>query len=242
VGRRRTLPARDQKSTQTITANDLTLVSTQKLTVVVVIDKNDKARNMQNLNGADTYTFMPGDLPSNFGPGDVAKIQFLAREGTRINKSKSFWTKDRNTMIDGLASLGAPPIVIFGDGVAFALFTDPDPIPLVYSDILLYRDKDLANFNMDQFTTPTGQLVTGIPSSIVINPGDGVLLPFGPVLPDKYELALAQAAALSTSDDAYSVAAADTVPEPATLSLLFVGTLGLILIRRVFRARRPPRG
>jgi hypothetical protein len=68
----------------------------------------------------------------------------------------------------------------------------------------LYRNNDLTNFNIDDFDTPTGQLVTGIPVSIEVNPGETSLVSFGSFFPDTYELALADAAPLSDSSDTYS--------------------------------------
>src|SRR5690348_2699334 len=132
------------------TANDLTLVFTQKVTRVVPVDKagmeGDEISSL--ISGKTDFSWNPGELPSAFAPGDSASIRFTGPKGTRIDKTKSFWTKDHAEIVDALASLGAPPNVMFSASQAFAEFTDPETVAVVYSDIRLFRNNDLANLNL----------------------------------------------------------------------------------------------
>lgn len=211
-----------KNQTISITANDLTLVFSQNVTEVDVIDKTGAGQ--LSLSTGDThYTFK--NFPNNFGPGDPAKIRFDGPKGTTIDLSQSFWTEDGIKINNALASLGAAPNLIFSGGAAFAQFTNPDPIALIYTGLQLYENNDLTNFDIANFLTPTGQLVTGIPSSIVLNPGESELLSFGPVLLNTYDLALANVAAVSNPGNTFSVGAAAAIPEPSTFTLLSVGFL-----------------
>jgi hypothetical protein len=222
-----------KNSTASTTASDLTLVFSQALLPNSPLKVTNQMGMSTSFLAPATTTFVigVGSLPSTFGPGAVAMIKFSAPAGTTIDKTKSFWTDSEGAMIiNGLASFGAPPTILFSNGLAFAEFTDTDDVPITYTDISLYANNDLTNFNIDQFDTPTGELVTGVPSAITLDPGDSVSIPFGPVSPNEYELALAEAAAVSNPSDTYSVGAgAAPVPEPSTFALLGLALLLMIL-------------
>jgi hypothetical protein len=212
-----------KNSTESVTANDLTLVFTQAIprgTELKITNQQNMSMTFGIASDSTKVEFTSNQLPSTFGPGALAKIKFEAPAKTMIDKTKSFWTMDGAMIINGLASFGAPPTILFSDGLAFAEFTDTDDVPIVYTQISLYANNDLMNFNIDQFDTPTGDLVTGIPLMLSLNPGDTVMLPFGSVLPDGYELALATAAPLSDPSDTFSVGSAALVPEPSMFPLL----------------------
>lgn len=88
---------------------------------------------------------------------------------------------------------------------------------------------------IDDFDIPTGELVLGLPTSIVLGPGEtSELLSFGLVDPEKYILALADAAFTSTPEDLFNLANATIfVPLPSHLALLGIGLLTLWFARRL---------
>jgi hypothetical protein len=147
-----------------------------------------------------TATFNAGNVPGgSIAPGAPVIVRFFAPEGTKVAKEASVWTVDSEAFADSVAMVGQAPNLFFSEGFAFAQFVNPEPFDVTYSEIQLFRDNSIANFNIDEFDIPTGELVAGIPSSITLGSGEiAELLPFGTVDPLKYQLALANAAAVST--------------------------------------------
>jgi len=228
------------KNTSAITtANDLTLRFSQEIPVgrsaISITDKDNNTKTFTVTESGTRFTFGVGELPSNFGPGATAKIKFTAPKGTMIDKSMSFWTEDNAMIIGALASLGAPPSIDFSDGVAFALFTDPDSVPITYTDITASLNADPTTFNLDQFDMPTGKdLVTVLFSPITVVDADHpVLLTLGSVIPGDYELVTATAATVSNPSDTFSVGSAALVPEPSMFPLLGLCFLA-VMSRRFF--------
>jgi hypothetical protein len=151
---------------------------------------------------------------------------------TASKLSDTFWTLDGNPIKGAFkfTVVGEPMEIAYnsnGHGATATLF-DPESFSVVYSDIKPYKNNNLSNLTIDSYLTPTGSLVGGLPSTITLNPGDSMTLSFGTVDPSTYQLALANVAAASEPSNLFSVASALSVPEPSTLVLLVIGTLGVI--------------
>jgi hypothetical protein len=137
--------------------------------------------------------------------------------GAAIDVAKSYWTKN-GTIYDGsLKTVGqAPDLYSEFDAVSntyqgFAVFTNPENFPVLYSHVQLYKDNNLNNYNIDVFEIPTGTLIKGLPRRILLNPGQSKTLALGVVQPGTYLLGLAYAGAAGQTDDAYGVATANAV-------------------------------
>jgi hypothetical protein len=164
-------------------------------------------------------------------PTQGLKVHFSGPAGTRIDVAASFWTENKRQIIDSLASLGQPPDIFFADG-AFARIVNAGPVPLLYTDIRLYRDNDLANFGTPSFSSVvTGELVTGLPTTLTLGAGESAVLAFGAVARDGYELVTMNVALPSAPDDTFFTASAAVIPEPGTLALTGAGLLALWLVR-----------
>lgn len=149
-----------------------------------------------------------------------------------IDKANSNWTF--NGIDKGGISFFYQVIDITIDqfGMASATFTNLDTVALNYSNVALYKNNDVANLNLDQFNTPTGVLLTGLPTSFSLLPNESLTLSFGQIDPSKYPLVLADFEASSDPGTVFQVASATIVPEPATLGLLCTGLLPIALRRR----------
>jgi hypothetical protein len=222
----------------TTTGNDLTLSFTEPLQAGSTVTATDTLSNSNTVVASgNSATFPQNSLPSEVAPGGQLTILFNAPSGTSINLSKSVFTDSGVEIVGSVGLLGAAPGLFNVNGAQFAQLTNPDSFELVYTNIALYVDNNLANLATNQFDTPTGQLVSGIPSSLILDPGQSVLLAFGPTSPIAYDLAVADAAAVSNPGDAYYAAsAAETTPEPSTLALASLGLL--MMIASVARHRR----
>jgi len=152
--------------------------------------------------------------------------------GTRINLERSFWTEDRRQVIDGLASVGAPPNIFYANGSAFAQLVNSGPETLIYSGIQLLVNNDLANFDTPFFSSDiTGTAVSGVPGSLALAPGESSTLAFGAYSPQGYELVTLDIALASAPGDTFFTAAAAVVPEPASGALVLGGLLALAALR-----------
>lgn len=232
-----------KNKTSFTTANDLTLFFTQRVKDVSasdpVSDPTGKDPRFAQGQANGSWTYLPGQLPASVGPSGGLKINFTGPAGSSIDLTASFWTEDRRRIINGLAMLGTPPDVFFANG-AFVRFTNPGPDPLIYTDIQLYRDNDLANFGTPFFSSEiTGELVTGLPSSLTLGAGESTVLAFGDVARDGYQLVTMNIALASAPADTFFTASAAVIPEPGTLALTAAGLLALLAVRA--RRTRPPR-
>jgi hypothetical protein len=190
-------------------------------------------------------TWNKGSFPGGMELSDGQKLQvfFMAPSLTAVVPSKSRYTRDGRELGNSVVALGQAPNVFFAfnallQPVAFAEFVNPESFPVMYSNIQLFRNNDIANLNLDQFLTPTGQPVTGLPTSLTLLPGQSSVLPFGVIDPSGYELAIADAAALTSPGDLFRFGTADAVPEPAGLILLATGVVTLIGCSRHRRQAR----
>ncbi len=141
---------------------------------------------------------------------------------------------------DALAGWGVPPVLTFdpSTGEAFAEFFNPYDFFLNVDNVQLFINNELRNLNLLDFATPTGDLVSGVPTSFILWPDQTFRLSFG-ILPfntDTYLLALAEFSRLDDPDVKYSVAAAGVftapVPEPVTAALGLMGFAALCTATR----------
>jgi hypothetical protein len=84
----------------------------------------------------------------------------------------SEWTEDGEIVSNGQTTIIGKPMRIKpdppGDPGTVEFFSD-DNLQIMYSNIQVYVNNNLANFNIDNFLTPTGSLVTGVPISTPID-------------------------------------------------------------------------
>jgi hypothetical protein len=164
---------------------------------------------------------------------EKATIDFV-RPGDRNTKisTTSYWTLD-GTKTNNVTIEGNPIKVGFligpgGTTDAYAQFTNPEPYSETYTGVALYTNNTDSNYNLDNFTTLTGTLVSGIPSTFELGAAgtstDSMTFSFGSIDPGGYELALGVVAPTSNLSDAFPEATANAVlPEPASLVLFGVG-------------------
>jgi hypothetical protein len=175
---------------------------------------------------AADFTFAGGqDIPA----GASVVLKFEGPAGATIDKDKSYWTTPA-AQPGSVASMGQAPNIIFnhsptGQYFAFATFYNPEPVPVIYGNIQFYTNNDMANYNLNSFDTPTGQLVQGLPPQITLNPGQtSPMLPLGPINPLRYVLGLAQAAPVNDGDDQYALGTASAPQVPVqTRPILVTG-------------------
>ena len=112
-------------------------------------------------------------------------------------------------------------------------FSNTESYALQYTNLAVYGGNDLANLNIDDFATPTGSLIPGVPSSFVLNPGESVSFPLGDYEPStSYILAVGQVASTADPENVFDLAVTTAVPEPSSLLLGCLGLLALPLIVR----------
>jgi hypothetical protein len=180
------------------TANDLTLYFLNDVTLPItglsatdpVTDPDGKHPKEPDKKGKDgSYTFSKGKLPANVAPGSGLKLSFTGGKGAQVNTEKSYWTEDGKQILGALASLGQPADIFFAGGSAFAELSNPGPFALLYTDIHLYRDNDLANYGTPRSAYDiTGTAVGGLPSMLTLAPGASTRLDFGAFDVHGYEL------------------------------------------------------
>ena len=190
-----------------------------------------------NSQGADFAIFSASTLSDTIpgtGAGNSRNIVYDAQKDAAGNlgtidkaSPNTFWTQNGVRLVDSLAMIGVPPVVGFDGLAAFATFINPEAFSVIYSDIQMFRDNDLAKLDSALFDVPTGTLVTGVPTLITLLAGESLTLPFGAIDPSKYVLVLADAFAIASPDDRFAVASAAAVPEPSTLLLVGVSLAAL---------------
>lgn len=182
----------------------------------------------------NTAFWNKGTIKPNVPSGDQKATVFWEGAAAGILVSEAtFWTRSGN-QIGAVTALGQPPQ--FSSDLAFATFLNPHSFGIIYANVQLFKDNDRANFGTDQVFSPTGTLVTSVPTAFTLSPGESIALSLGAVDVRKYQLALADASAVSTPTELFDVGAAGAVPEPTTLLLFGSTAAGLGLAR--WRQRR----
>jgi hypothetical protein len=191
-----------------------------------------------------TVEFATGSFPTiGTMPPGTTFIEWQTGNRTNVlDKTLSRWTSNgipigANTRI----TVGNPERITRQQFLALLDFTNPDAVAVTYSNIRVFADNSAANFNLDQAFTPTGTLVSGLPTSLTLQPGQTAELSFAVTSPLTYDLAFADVAAVDNPGALFQVATAEfAVPEPTTLTLLGFGAATLIgcSLRRKATGRR----
>jgi hypothetical protein len=234
--------AADNYLRQTITngsdqpANDLHIVFTEDVAQHEVTVRPSTQPPGHNGDGAvqsgspRVADFAPPDTFGTVGGGGVAYLDY-GYYGYKpyVDETLSYFTFN-----------GTPLLSFVRNGLPMAISQDQFNTPTVTISngeatsqqyfIQLWKDNDLSNLTIDKYFQPTGTSVPGVPVGFILNPGESLVLDFGPVLPDTYLLALGEAMPVGAAGESYLIYAASVVPEPATLGLLALG--GLAMIRR----------
>jgi hypothetical protein len=205
-----------------------------------------------------TATFKAGSF-GTVGPGGKVSITTFTNflNGASISTSKSKWSLGKDelntveTVGDRINYKAKPKDAVEG----FFTFDDPSDAnsAVVYTNIQLFVNNSISNYTINQFQTPTGTAVSlspvspctlTSPDSITLIPGQSCSFDIGPVDPGGYELALADVATVVDPTNTFPLATAELaaagLPEPSTLSVLGIATLGLVgrFFRRNTRVHR----
>jgi hypothetical protein len=166
----------------------------------------------------------------------------------RINALLTEWTIDGmglgpgEGVFTGLVRLAALLDPATDQGFV-QLFNESDQV-MIFSDIRVSSDNDLANFNVDSFDTATGAVIA-LPT-VTVGPNQvSDAFPLGVIDPSKFFLITANATASGGSGDVFALAAAEAVvPEPGSLTLILLGLAlapALIVRSRAHRRSRTGR-
>jgi hypothetical protein len=215
--------------------NDLTLRFSSAVTAVTLVTSNGKSVKADSIGNNGLEARFDANSFGEVMNGGKVTIKSETATGADVT-SNSVWS-DNGMQLNGVTLVGTPMGLLFDTASSeeFALFVNQENAPVIYSNIILYKNNDISNFNIDQaFLLPTGELIPP-PGSFVLGPGENVLLSFGVVDLTKYELAEADAATITNPGNLFRVGTADApVPEPSTVLLVISG---LVLLRFHWRRR-----
>lgn len=146
----------------------------------------------------------------------------------------TYWTADGVNVGEIKNIFGATTRI--GRNSPLSLFlSNEESFAVTYDSIQVFEGNDLLNFNLNDFAIPTGTLVSGLPSSITLQPGTSTIIDLSGIVenPLTYLLATAsffpvgspsEAASFST---AYDYSKEVCIPEPSSiLGVLSLGILG----------------
>ena len=226
------------------TAFDLKLMFTKAVaegSTVVLEDSQGRRTTTVVQNSTTTVIFPNGQLPGGrVLPKELLTVRWQGQSGSALIKSGATQSRftDQNSaeIVDSVASLGQPPAWHFQGATALVELTNPDAVNIAYSNIQVFDGNALSRLNVDQFFTPSGTLVPGLPTTVTLLPGESRTLSVGAFDPGTYQLALADVAAIAAPEDRFRVGAAAAIPEPSALLLVGSG-LGFFALARTRRTR-----
>lgn len=215
LGAQRATHAGDQKFvqeiknvTETIDVNDLHIKFTGKVNSAKV----DIKGGMQGGTSDDKTQY---DWPSSQGwwvdHGTAVALHFEADGEVGIDADNSYWTLNGAKVIGAFKKLGAAPDLSYdvdphsGQIQAYVTFSNPEPFPVLYSQIRIFKNNNL-NAYFDDWLTPSGNLVQGLPRRVLLQPGQWTTLSIGSVQPWTYVLTLAAAEEAGKPNDKYALA------------------------------------
>ena len=214
----------DEYRRQTIVNDSNTVANDLHIRFSNDVDKA-KVRPKDQPPGRDADAAIPGTdrrradwaPPDTFGTvagGGRAYVDFQwSKYGAFIDEANSFFTDD-GAKISGFKLHGGTMIITQFQYDADTKITNDKTVPQQYMGVQLWKDNDLASFDIDQYFMPTGVSVPGIPLDFILDPGQEMILPFGPTTPDTYLLVTAEVMTLGVPDDfGLMYAAAAVAPE-----------------------------
>jgi hypothetical protein len=211
------------------------LVKGSSVTITPQVDPKNAATVKANADRftADFAQNTFGTIESGNTANEKATIDFVRPGDRNTNIStSSYWTLD-GTKTNNVTIEGNPIKVGFligpgGTTDAYAQFTNPEPYSETYTGVALYVNNTDGNYNLNNFTTPTGTPVSDIPSTFELGAAGtstaSMTFSFGSISTSGYELALGVVAPTDNLSDAFPEATANAVlPEPASLVLFGLG-------------------
>lgn len=136
----------------------------------------------------------PPNTFGTVGPGGVAYLDYhhsCPLGSVNIDASQSYFTLDGNALA-GFTKQGRQM------AISRNAFYEPTDVritndsagPVTYQNVQLFKDNSLLNWNMDEYFRPSGVPVMGLPTTFTLNPGEEMVLPFGPTRPYTYALVM----------------------------------------------------
>ena len=153
-------------------------------------------------------------------------------DNATINDKTSYWTVDGNP-VEAAGSFKVISLRTMKcncpDDITFTFFNDSS-VQLIYDNITIYKDNELFNYNIDDFNIPTGVVIPGLPTSLVLDPAQSETISIGNSSDflDGYVLGVADIAPTSDPTDFFFSALATTdCPEPPTWAMMILGFFGI---------------
>ncbi len=177
----------------------------------------------------------------NIKPGDSASIDFQRPNSTGNPRIVGGTWESNGAAVAGstvtLPAANPSKITVNDFNLASVTFTNDSDVAATFSNIQYVINNSMSNYNIDSFFTPTGtSILTGLPNnSLTVAPESQMTVEIGTVDPTKYELVFADVS-LSGSSTSSPVILASAVPEPSSLTLAILSTLGLTA-RGLYRSR-----
>ncbi len=136
--------------------------------------------------------FAPPDSFGTVAPGGVAYLDYHYPSGVggvNVNADNSYFTLDGNAL-PGFIKQGRKMAISRSTyyELTDVRITNDSAGPLTYQNVWLFKDNSLLNWNMDGYFLPSGIPVMGLPTTFTLNPGEEMVLPFGPTTPYTYAL------------------------------------------------------